>query len=161
MENTQKTPTKTIIVVIIILVAAILIYRAVKQNDTSETVQKSKIEKIQSTISSTPDSAGVYDVIEKMPEYPGGEQALIEFLSNNIKYPVTAQDKGIQGRVIIGFIIDKEGKVKQATVLRGVDAELDKEALRVVNLLENWVPGEQKGEKVSVRYTLPISFRLQ
>ncbi|HZK68372.1 MAG TPA: energy transducer TonB [Paludibacter sp.] len=109
------------------------------------------------------DSLGniIYDVVEKMPEYPGGDQALMEFLSKHIEYPTVAQNNGIQGKVILGFVVSKTGKVEDVQILRSLDPSLDKEALRVVKLLGYWIPGEQKGEKVSVRYTLPVVFRLQ
>jgi len=107
-----------------------------------------------------PDKDGVYSVIDKMPQYPGGESELLKFIGQNLKYPVKAQEKGIQGRLIIRFVVNKLGKVENAEVLRGLDPEMDQEGLRVINLLADWIPGEQKGEKVSVYYTLPITFRL-
>lgn len=102
----------------------------------------------------------VYTVIEKMPIYPGGEIELMNYLAKNIKYPADAQAKGIQGRIIVRFIVTKEGKIGKAEILRGLDPSCDKEALRVVNAMPQWTPGEQKGKKVSVYYTLPIVFKL-
>jgi len=107
-----------------------------------------------------PDKDGVYSVIEKMPLYPGGESELMKFIGQNLRYPVKAQERGIQGRLIIRFVVNKLGKVEKAEVLRGLDQEMDQEGLRVINLLPDWIPGEQKGEKVSVYYTLPITFKL-
>lgn len=101
-----------------------------------------------------------WDVVEKMPQYPGGEKELMGYLARNIKYPVEAQKNGTQGKVIVGFTVNSAGKVVNQKVLRGVDAYLDKEAVRVVSTFPTWIPGEQKGEKVSVRYVIPIIFRM-
>lgn len=103
----------------------------------------------------------IFMVVEKMPEYPGGDSELFKFLSQNIKYPVAAQKAGIQGRVICQFIVEKDGTISNVKVVRSVDANLDAEAVRVINAMPNWQPGEQKGQKVNVEYTLPINFRLQ
>ena len=103
----------------------------------------------------------VFFVVEQMPEYPGGEMALRKFISSNVTYPENAKKKGIQGKVFISFIVSKEGAVRGAKVIRGVDPELDREALRVVNLMQEWKPGVQKGVPVNVSYTIPINFLLQ
>jgi TonB family protein len=108
-----------------------------------------------------PDKDGVYQVIEKMPQFPGGEKALLEFISHNLKYPVDAQEKGIQGRIIVRFVVTKTGKVENVEIVRGLHPSLDKEGVRVVSSLPDWIPGEQKGEKVSVYYVLPITYRLE
>jgi len=102
----------------------------------------------------------VYTVIEKMPLFPGGNNKLMNYIAKNLKYPVEAQKKGIQGKVIVQFIVTKSGKVENAKVIRGIDPALEKEALRVVNSMPDWIPGTQNGEKVSVYYTLPIVFKL-
>lgn len=102
----------------------------------------------------------VYMIVEEMPEFPGGEKVLREFIANSVRYPVVAQENGIQGRVYVSFTVDKTGTVTDAQVVRGVDPSLDQEALRVVNGLPKWVPGKQKGEAVDVRYTVPIQFAL-
>lgn len=106
-------------------------------------------------------STVVFTVVEKMPQFPGGESELLKYIGDNLKYPVNAQKNGIQGRIYIRFIINKSGKVENAEVLRSLDPECDKEALRVVNAMPEWTPGEQKGEKVSVYYTLPITYKLK
>lgn len=103
----------------------------------------------------------VYDVIEQMPRFPGGDAALFKFIQTNLKYPVMAFEKHIQGRVIVGFVINAYGVVEQPQILRGVDPLLDQEAIRIINLMPVWQPGIQRGEYVSVRYTLPINFRLK
>lgn len=103
----------------------------------------------------------VFFIVEEMPEFPGGEAALRRHIANTVRYPTEAQDKGIQGRVYVQFIVTKDGSVANAKIARGVDPHLDQEALRVVNSLPNWVPGRQRGQAVAVSYTVPISFVLQ
>lgn len=111
------------------------------------------------TLTATANDA--FDVVEEMPEFPGGMEALMTFLSRNIKYPSDAQNKGVQGRVVVQFVVNTDGKIEDAHVVRSVQSELDKEALRVINSMPNWKPGKQKGEVVRVKYTVPIAFRLK
>ncbi|MGQ7868969.1 energy transducer TonB [Sunxiuqinia sp. sy24] len=103
----------------------------------------------------------VFFIVEDMPEFPGGELALRKFIANAVKYPVIAQENGIQGKVYVNFVVDKDGSITNARIARGVDASLDKEALRVVNSLPKWKPGQQRGKAVRVSYTVPINFVLQ
>ena len=103
----------------------------------------------------------VYESPEVMPEFPGGMEAMVKFLSDNVKYPEQAAKDNIEGRVIVQFIIDKTGQISDAKVVRSVSEELDAEALRVVELMPNFIPGRQDGKAVAVRFTLPISFKLQ
>ena len=104
----------------------------------------------------------VFVVVEKMPEFPGGQQALFKYLSENVKYPVIAQENGIQGRVICKFVVNKDGKIVDVEVVRsGGDPSLDKEAVRVIKSMPNWKPGQQRGKPVRVKYTVPVNFRLQ
>lgn len=103
----------------------------------------------------------IFTIVEEMPEFEGGETALLKYISNAVKYPVIAQENGIQGRVICTFVVNKDGKVVDAQVVRGVDPSLDKEALRVINSMPPWKPGKQRGKPVRVKYTLPVTFRLQ
>ena len=103
----------------------------------------------------------IFFIVEEMPEFPGGEQALRKFIANNIEYPVSAQENGIQGKVYVTFVVDKNGDVANARIARGVDPALDREALRVVNSLPKWIPGKQRGQNVNVSYTVPINFALQ
>lgn len=109
--------------------------------------------------SQSPDDL-VYDVVEEMPEFPGGIPALLTFMKENIKYPAEAQKKGVQGRVIVKFVVDKQGQVTNAKVERPVDPALDAEALRVVNSIPRWTPGKQGGKLVNVGYVLPVHFGL-
>ncbi len=107
------------------------------------------------------ETAEVFYIVEDMPEFPGGEAALRAFIAQAIKYPVIAQENGIQGKVYVTFVVGKDGSVSNATIARGVDPSLDKEALRVVNSLPKWKPGKQRGKPVNVSYTVPINFVLQ
>ena len=102
----------------------------------------------------------VFDVVEKMPEFPGGVQELLGFLSKTIKYPAEAEKAGTQGRVIATFVVRKDGSISDARVVKSVDPLLDAEALRVINAMPAWIPGTQNGKPVNVKYTVPISFRL-
>lgn len=102
-----------------------------------------------------------FTVVEKMPEFPGGEAALMEFLSNKISYPTLAVEFGITGRVVVEFIVTKTGKIKNINVLKGVHESLDNEALRVVELMPNWIPGQQRGKNVAVKFILPVTFTLK
>ena len=108
-----------------------------------------------------PRSVDIYDVVEKMPSFPGGYQALFDYLDKNIKYPVSALKNLLEGRVILQFIVYKKGRLSDVKVARSVEPSLDAEAVRVVKSMPRWNPGMQNGEAVKVRYTLPITFRLQ
>lgn len=99
-------------------------------------------------------------IIEKMPTFPGGEEALMDFIGTNIRYPKYAQDHGISGRVFIKFVVMPDGSVSNVEVLKGIGGGCDEEAVRVVKMMPKWIPGEKDGKKVMVMYTLPISFRL-
>ena len=103
----------------------------------------------------------VFVVVEEMPEFPGGVTALRKYLAESVKYPVIAQENGIQGKVYVNFVVNKDGSVSNAKVARGVDPSLDQEALRVVSTLPKWKPGKQRGQPVRVSYTVPINFQLQ
>ncbi|VAW30447.1 putative TonB-dependent receptor [hydrothermal vent metagenome] len=107
------------------------------------------------------DDTQVFFIVEDMPEFPGGELALRKFIANSIKYPVIAQENGIEGKVYVTFVVDKDGSVSNAKIARGVDPSIDKEALRVVSNLPRWKPGKQRGKPVRVSYTVPINFVLQ
>jgi protein TonB len=107
------------------------------------------------------EEAHVFFIVEDMPEFPGGEMALRTYIANAIKYPVIAQENGIQGKVYVTFVVGKDGSVSNASIARGVDPSIDKEALRVVNTLPKWKPGKQRGKPVNVSYTVPINFVLQ
>ena len=101
-----------------------------------------------------------FDVVEQMPEFPGGQEALMQFLRQEVKYPKEAFKDGVQGRVVVQFVVEKDGSISEVEVVKKVNEHLDAEAVRVVNAMPKWKPGKQKGENVRVKYTLPISFRL-
>ena len=107
-----------------------------------------------------PVQGDVFDVVEEMPQYPGGPQALFKFLSENVRYPAEAEKAGIQGRVIATFVVEKDGSISQPTVVKSVDPQLDAEAIRVISAMPNWIPGKQNGKVVRVKYTVPLSFHL-
>ena len=102
-----------------------------------------------------------FDVVEEMPEFPGGPQAMMDYLMKNVCYPKTAFDANIQGRVIAQFVVDKEGTIRGAHVVKSVDPALDAEAVRVINSMPKWTPGRQNGKVVNVKYTIPVNFQLQ
>ena len=103
----------------------------------------------------------VFDVVEEMPSFPGGNGALMSYLSSNVKYPVVAQENGVQGRVIVSFVVERDGSISDVKVARSVDPSLDREAQRVVKSMPRWTPGKQNGQTVRVKYTVPVVFRLQ
>jgi protein TonB len=103
----------------------------------------------------------VFDVVEQMPSFPGGMGALMSWLSQNIKYPVIAAENGVQGRVIVQFVVEKDGSITDVKVAKSVDPSLDKEAARVVSAMPKWTPGKQNGSAVRVKYTVPVTFKLQ
>jgi len=107
------------------------------------------------------DATTIFRIVEDMPAFPGGDAALLGFISKSIKYPVVAQENGVQGRVVCSFVINTDGSIVDAEIVRGIDPSLDKEALRVISAMPKWEPGRQRGKAVRVRYTMPIMFRLQ
>ena len=108
-----------------------------------------------------PEPEKVFDVVEQMPSFPGGPQALMQWLSENVRYPVVAQENGVQGRVVVSFVVERDGSITDVKVVRSVDPSLDKEAARVVKSMPRWIPGKQNGQAVRVKYNVPVAFRLQ
>lgn len=115
---------------------------------------------LDSSDASTDDSF-IYDVVEEMSEFPGGMEKLMEYIKAQIRYPDTAQRAGIQGRVIVSFVIEKNGAVSHPEVIRSVHSELDAEAIRIVSSMPKWKPGKQNGVPKRTRFTVPVAFRLQ
>ncbi len=103
----------------------------------------------------------VFDVVEQMPSFPGGQGALMQYLSSHVKYPAVAEENGIQGRVTVQFVVEKDGSVTDVRTMKSVDPSLDKEAERVVKSMPKWIPGKQNGSAVRVKYFVPVVFRLQ
>lgn len=108
-----------------------------------------------------PEEQQIFQVVEEMPEFPGGMAECLKFISKNIKYPTIAQENGVQGRVIIQFVVNQDGSIVDPVVMRSVDPYLDKEALRVIKMMPKWKPGKQRGKAVRVKYTVPVTFKLQ
>jgi TonB family protein len=108
-----------------------------------------------------PQEKVIFQVVEEMPQFPGGMGEAMKFLAKNMKYPVAAQQAKIEGRVIVQFVVERDGSVSDVKVMRGVSPELDAEAIRVVSMMPKWIPGKQRGKAVAVKYTMPIMFRLQ
>lgn len=102
----------------------------------------------------------IFDVVEQPPSFPGGQAALMSYLSKNVKYPEEALKDNVQGRVIVGFIVEKDGSVSNAKIIRGVDSALDKEAIRIVMSMPKWTPGRQNGRNVRTKYNVPVNFKL-
>ena len=106
------------------------------------------------------EEAQIFTVVESMPDFPGGDAARIKYLNNNIKYPQMARESGIQGKVFVTFVVEKNGKVTDVKVLRGIGGGCDEEAIRVIKNMPKWVPGKQRGKPVRVQFNLPIIFKL-
>ncbi|MDR0844431.1 MAG: energy transducer TonB [Tannerella sp.] len=148
-------------VLFIPLIAGLLLFNCT--NATNSRKESKEEQTAQSAVSNDdelPDGEKVYDMAEVMPEFPGGQQALMDFIAKNIKYPVEAIEKSIQGRVLVGFVVKTDGLIDGVKVVQPVDASLDKEAMRVINSMPKWTPGTNKGKAVAVKFSVPISFRL-
>jgi len=128
----------------------------VKGNDE----QEGEVLKAQEVIAEEVKEEPPLEVAEEMPQFPGGEQALIDYLSKHIKYPPVAEENGIQGRVVLRFVVEKDGSISQVEVIKSVDPSLDKEAIRVTKSIPHWIPGKQNGQPVRVKFTLPVTFKL-
>ncbi len=135
-------------------------YKATATWQPSSTATSDDIVSSEVDIETETNDSEAFDVVEKMPEYPGGIEGLMKFLQENIHYPETASKAGIQGRVLVNFIVESDGRISNIHVVRKVNDDLDAEAVRVVGAMPKWTPGMQKGKAVRVKYTLPISFRL-
>lgn len=133
----------------------------VQGNDESGEVLKAKEVIAQEPVKPKEEDNKVFDVVEQMPSYPGGMEALMAYLSKAIKYPVIAEENGIQGRVVCTFVVERDGSITDVKVAKSVDPSLDKEATRVIKSMPHWIPGKQNGSAVRVKYTLPVTFRLQ
>ena len=134
---------------------------ATKTDDVKEKAATVKPDAVEVPIDKPATTDETFAVVEQMPEFPGGMKELMTYLKDNIKYPKAAQDKKVEGRVIVQFVIEKDGTPTEFNVLRSVDPDLDKEALRVLGNMPKWKPGMQKGQAVRVKYTVPVSFKLQ
>jgi protein TonB len=130
-------------------------------NDENGEVLKAKEALVTEPVKPKEEENKVFDVVEQMPSFPGGMAALMAYLQKSIKYPPVAEENGIQGRVVCTFVVERDGSVTDVRVAKSVDPSLDKEAVRVVSAMPKWIPGKQNGQSVRVKYTLPVTFRLQ
>ena len=129
------------------------------QEDQIEWVDLDEMDFIE--VEPEPEEEEIFMVVEDQPEFPGGYAALNEFIRKNLKYPAICRENGIQGRVIVSFVVEKDGRIANPEVVKGLHPSADKEAIRVVNLLPPWKPGKQRGKEVRCKFTLPINYRLQ
>ena len=169
MINRKRSQTTSVFKYLLILPLFLAIVTA-NQCCTDQQPLQSEIEKVfpkpsevqtkDSSTTASETSETPLEVAEIMPEFPGGTEALLSFIKGNLKYPQKAIDEQTEGRVIVQFVIDKTGKVSSPEVIRGVTSELDQAALDIVSALPDWKPGEQDGQKVNVKYTLPVVFKL-
>ena len=138
---------------------------AAKVTDLAEIVKEKTVESVpQDTVKADGlqgKNSTVYDMVEQAPEFPGGPQAMMQFIKDNLQYPQIAKENGIQGRVILQFVVDETGKVTDPKVIRSIDPSLDTEAIRLVLSMPRWIPGMQDGKAVAVRYTIPVIFKLE
>ena len=119
------------------------------------------VEKVEEKPVEKPKPEEIFTAVEQPPTFPGGEAAMMKWLSNNLRYPDAAQQNGISGRVIVSFVVEKDGSISQASVAKGVDKDLDAEAIRVVKKMPKWQPGKNNGQAVRTKFTLPVVFKLQ
>ncbi|MBB3185896.1 energy transducer TonB [Microbacter margulisiae] len=130
-----------------------------KLNETVNQLPPPPVVKKQEVIETPKQDNQIFMIVEQMPQFPNGD--INAYLSSHIKYPVVAQENGIQGRVIVQFVVNQDGSIVDVTVVRGVDPSLDKEAVRVIEGMPKWIPGKQGGKPVRVKFTLPVNFKLQ
>ena len=158
--NNKQTPNlfagfKCLLFAISALVLLVIVFVPARAN------AQDKKEKTTQTRKNTTTDDKIYEVCEQMPIFEGGDAALMKYLTDSVKYPESAKKRGVQGRVKIGFIVEKDGSLTDVKVLRHVDIALDAEALRVVKGMPKWIPGCQDEQLVRVRYNVPVSFRLK
>ena len=158
--NNEQTPNlfagfKCLLFAISTLTLLVIVFAPARAN------AQDKKEKNTQTHKDTTTDDKVYEVCEQMPIFEGGDAALMKHLTDSVKYPELAKKHGVQGRVVIGFIVEKDGSLTNVKVLRAVDRALDAEALRVVMGMPKWIPGRQNEQRVRVKYNVPVSFRLE
>ena len=148
--------------VIPVLFLLIGVFSCESEMKNPENIVKDALSSDQSTETNEINSAdSVFVEVENTPEFPGGNDALMNFIASNVKYPQVAKENGITGKVFVQFVVSKDGSVKNVTIARGVDKLLDEEALRVIKSLPNWTPGKNRGVAVNVQFTIPINFQLK
>ncbi len=140
---------------LLLIVFAICAITAHAHEGCEDTTHKQQVEKTSSTAEEKP-----FVYVEQMPQYPGGDVEMRKFIAKNLKYPESAQKNGIEGRVVIRFVVSKTGKTENVEVIRSLDPDCDKEAVRVISSMNDWRPGKHMGETVSVYFAVPITFTL-
>ena len=158
--NNKQTPNLFAGFKCLLFAISTLVLLAVVFAPAGANAQNKKVNKAQTHKDTTTDDK-VYDVCEQMPIYEGGDAALLKYLGENLKLPEEDQERGMQGRMVVGFVVEKDGSLTNVKVLRAVDRALDAEALRVVKGMPKWIPGRHNGQRVRVRYLLPIHICLQ
>lgn len=153
-----KTESHKLLVSLLMVCGLVAFFSCEEKIDSADAIEESTLKSVDSL---DKEEDLVYSEADNMPEFPGGQEALIDYVKNELEYPVEARTAGIEGKVVISFVVEKDGSVGRAKILSGVDKLLDSEALRVVSNLPKWKPGKQDGEIVAVSYVLPISFKLQ
>ena len=130
---------------------------------STEVSQETRIETpvIEQEVKAEAEEPEIFTIVEEMPSFPGGDQALLEYMAKNTKYPPLARENGLQGIVVVTFVVDERGRIKDAQVLRGIGGGCDEEAMRVVQSMPPWKPGKQRGMSVRVQYNLPFRFTLR
>lgn len=129
--------------------------------DKFKAVQEAVVVKEEPVVEKKPEPEKIFVAVEQPAEFPGGQAAMMKWLSNNIRYPESAQQNGISGRVVVKFVVERDGSVSSPTIVKGVDRDLDQEALRVVKRMPKWQPGKNNGQPVRSYFNLPVTFRLQ
>ena len=158
--NNEQTPNlfagfKCLLFVVSALILLVIVFAPARAN------AQDKTEKTTQTRKDTTTDDKIYEVCEQMPIFEGGDAALLKYLRENLKYPDNTKDRGVQGRLVIGFIVEKDGSLTDVKVLRPVDIDLDAEVLRLVKGMPKWIPGRHNGQRVRVRHLLPIHICLQ
>jgi TonB family protein len=163
MSKVKKNKPLALKVMLILPVSiSILLFLSISFPPQIVAQDAGKVSETKSEIKKTdqPQEEAVFTVVEKMPEYPGGEDARIKFMVENIKYPEQAKKNGIQGVVFVSYVVEKDGKISNVKTIRGIGGGCDEEAERVISLMPNWNPGIQKGQPVRVQFNLPVRFSL-
>lgn len=142
----------------------VVIHHVQKENDADVVIMSMEDQplwvEILNAPESRPDNNGVFQVVEQQPEFPGGMAELMKYLEKNLRYPQICKEQGVQGRVIVQFVVNTDSTITDVNVIKSVNPYLDEEALRVVKAMPKWAPGTQYGKPVRVRFTLPVTFRL-
>lgn len=134
-------------------------YNTYKHSPHKEYIVKSN--RVTERLSNTQSESKAFDVVEEMPKFPGGPNAMFEYLDKNLKYPIIAEENGVQGRVIVTFVVECDGSLSDVKVTKSVDPSLDREAQRLVKSMPHWISGKQNGKSVRVKYTVPVTFKLK